>query len=208
MEYNVCTWEHTKLAVQVNDGNAPAALPLPISADLEEPALLPGAAQGPSAQGQLAPMDPAPPSNLTPSLAQGGQPYSAAQQVFPCEPSESLSSLVLISQNLTILFFKLLLKRTCSELPCATSGAARFDVSLPIINSSPLVCILQILGITSRAGSTNARSMHMQPQLEQTMLATPQAPVHARPQHGTHSLSGLPSLQEIAAGLAAAGGAM
>ena len=67
--------------MQVNDGNAPAALPQPISADLEEPALLPGAAQGLGGRGPMPPMDPAPPSNLTPSLAQGGQPYSAAQQV-------------------------------------------------------------------------------------------------------------------------------
>ena len=71
------------MAMQVNDGNAPSALPLPISADLEEPELLPDAGQGP-ARGQLAPLGPAPPSNLPPSLAQGGQPYSAAQQV--CAP--------------------------------------------------------------------------------------------------------------------------
>ena len=76
--------------VQVNDGNAPAALPLPISADLEEAALLPGTAQGLTGRGQLPPMDPAPPSNLTPSLAQGGQPYSAAQQV-PCSVWRSLT---------------------------------------------------------------------------------------------------------------------
>lgn len=43
--------------------------------------MLPSAAQGPNGRGQLPPRGPAPPSNLTPSLAQGGQPYSAAQQV-------------------------------------------------------------------------------------------------------------------------------
>ena len=65
----------------MNDGNPPSALPLPISPDLEEPALLPNSAQGLGTHGQLPPLGPAPPSNLTPSLAQGGQPYSAAQQV-------------------------------------------------------------------------------------------------------------------------------
>ena len=77
------------MAVQVNDGNAPSALPLPISADIEEPALLPNAGQGHAARGQLPPFGPAPPSNLTPSLAQGGQPHSAAQQVcafIACQP--------------------------------------------------------------------------------------------------------------------------
>ncbi len=69
-------------SVQVNDGNPPSALPLPISPDLEEPALLPNSAQGLGDHGQLPPMGPAPPSNLTPSLAPGGQPYSAAQQVL------------------------------------------------------------------------------------------------------------------------------
>ena len=76
--------------LQVNDGNSPSALPLPISPDLEEPALLPSSAQGLGAHGQLPPLGPAPPSNLTPSLAQGGQPYSAAQQVnIPACPNGS-----------------------------------------------------------------------------------------------------------------------
>ena len=41
---------------------------------------------------------------------------------------------------------------------------------------------------------------------EQAMLATPQAPAHAHPQHGTQAgFNAFPSFQDIAAGLAAAG---
>ena len=45
----------------------------------------------------------------------------------------------------------------------------------------------------------------MQPNPDQALLPAQQAPVHARPQRSEHSLSGLPSFQEMAAGLAHAG---
>ena len=45
----------------------------------------------------------------------------------------------------------------------------------------------------------------MGPHSDQPMMATPQAPVHARPQHGAQGYNAFPSFQDIAAGLAAAG---
>ena len=65
--------------------------------------------------------------------------------------------------------------------------------------------VLQILGITSRAGGVDPRSINMGPHSDQPMMATPQAPVHARLQHGAQGYNAFPSFQDIAAGLAAAG---
>ncbi len=65
--------------------------------------------------------------------------------------------------------------------------------------------IMQILGITSRAGGVDPRSINMGPHSDQPMMATPQAPVHARPQHGAQGYNAFPSFQDIAAGLAGAG---
>ncbi len=45
----------------------------------------------------------------------------------------------------------------------------------------------------------------MGPHSDQPMMATPQAPVHARLQHGAQGYNAFPSFQDIAAGLAAAG---
>ena len=71
--------------------------------------------------------------------------------------------------------------------------------ALPSTNVTAFM--LQILGITSRAAGADARSVHSQPQSE-TSIMTPRAPVHARMQQADHSLAGLPSFQEMAAGLA------
>ena len=61
--------------------------------------------------------------------------------------------------------------------------------------------MLQILGITSRAIGADVMTGHRQSQSDTAMM-TPQAPVHARTQHADHSLAGLPSFPEMAAGLA------